>query len=270
MHVSYAKVVCVKIRYASVLLFIAVFLSAGCSYFKDKGDVTENYTEDRLYAEAKGALDGGEYSKAVEYYEKLQARHPFGPHSQQAQLDLSYAYYKQDDFPSAVAAADRYIKLYPSGAGIDYAYYLKGLANFNQGKGLIDRYLPNDTTQRDQGAAAQAFQDFADMIKKYPDSQYVDDAKQRMIYLRNVLAQGEVNVATYYMRRGAYLAAANRARYVVENFQQSTAMPAALTIMAKAYKILGMNDLSNDSLRVLEENFPNHPGIEEVRETTLH
>ena len=247
-----------------VLLF-----TGGCSYFSDKGDETEGWSEDKLFNEAKAELDSGAYQRAVELYEKLQSRHPFGVHAQQAQLDLAYGYFKKEETESAVAACDRYIKLYPNSEGVDYAYYLRGLSHFESGKGLVERYLPNDPSQRDPGSAALAFNDFQELVKRYPNSLYVEDARLRMVYLRNLLAQHEVNVAKYYMRREAYIAAANRARYVVENYQQAPAMPEALKIMAKAYKVLGMDDLSNDTIRVLEMNFPNYPGLQEARETVV-
>lgn len=247
----------------------ATLLAGGCSYFKEQEDETAKWSEQKTYNQAKARLDAGSYTEAVELYEKLQARHPFGEHSQQAQLDLAYAYFKQEEAASAVAACDRYIRLYPNSVGVDYAYYLKGLANFNQGKGFTERYLPTDPSQRDPGAAAQSFNDFSELVKRFPESKYVEDARLRMVYLRNILAQHEVNVAKFYMRREAYVAAANRARHVVENYQQAPAMPEALAVMAKAYKVLGMDDLSADSLRVLELNFPNHPGIQEVRETAV-
>ncbi|MGQ0656491.1 MAG: outer membrane protein assembly factor BamD [Chromatiales bacterium] len=251
------------------LLTATLLAGGGCSYFKEQEDETAKWTEQRLYNEAKANLDSGSYSEAVKHYEKLQARHPFGQYSQQAQLDLAYAYFKQEESASAVAACDRYIKLYPNSVGIDYAYYLKGLANFNQGKGFTERYLPTDPSQRDPGAAAQSFNDFTDLVKRFPGSKYTEDARLRMVYLRNILAQHEVNVAKFYMRREAYVAAANRARYVVENYQRAPAIPEALTVMAKAYRVLGMDDLSQDALRVLEYNFPNHPGIQEVRDTAV-
>ncbi|HTT07444.1 MAG TPA: outer membrane protein assembly factor BamD [Gammaproteobacteria bacterium] len=258
-----------KILSPFALLF-AVLLLTACSMFGgEKKDETEGWSEDRLYNEAKGLLDSGQYKSAAEDYEKLQTRYPFGPHSQQAQLDMAYAYFKEDEYASAVAACDRFLKLYPGSPAVDYAHYLKGLANYNQNKGLLERFLPTDTAQRDQGAAVDSFNDFSELLKKYPDSKYSEDARQRMVHLRDLLARQEVNIANYYMRRGAYVAAANRARYVVENYQQTTSMPEALTIMAKAYKVLQMDDLSNDALRVLELNFPNHPGIEEVRNTVV-
>ena len=255
-------------RFAISLL--VCLLATSCSYFKgSKDDITEDWSAERLYAEAKGSLDSGNYTKAIEYYEKLEGRFPFGVYGQQALLDLAYAYFKNEDTDSAVATAERFIKLYPQNAHVDYAYYLKGLANFERGKGFTERYLPIDAAQRDPGSALQAFQDFSEMVRLFPDSQYTDDAKQRMLHLRNQLADHEVNVANYYMRRGAYVAAANRARYVVEKYPKTPAVPDALVIMAKAYKIMEMNDLSADALRVLELNYPNHPGIYEVKELVV-
>lgn len=252
------------------VLLIVMLVLAGCSLFgKDGEDETRNWTVERLYAEAKGALDAGYYSKAVEYYEFLETRFPFGVYGQQSLMDLAYAYYKSEDFDSSISACDRFIRLYPQNPSVDYIYYLRGLVNFNRGKGLSERFLPLDLSQRDTASAFTSFQDFGELVNKYPDSKYVPDAQKRMVYLRNILAQNEVNVAHYYMRRGAYVAAANRARYVVENYNRTPSVPDALLIMAKAYKVLEMNDLSADALRVLEANYPNHPGIDEVRETTV-
>jgi outer membrane protein assembly factor BamD len=255
-----------------LIRLLVIILLAGissCTYFKDKGDPTETWSAERLYAEAKGALDSGNYSKAVEYYEKLEGRFPFGVYGQQALLDLAYAYYKNDNTDASISAAERFIKLNPQNAHVDYAYYLKGLANFNRGKGFVERYLPIDTSQRDPGSALTAFQDFSELLRLFPDSQYADDAKQRMVYLRNLLAEHEVNVANYYMRRGAFVAAVNRARYVIEKYPRTPSVPDALVVMAKAYKIMEMDDLSQDALRVLELNYPNHPGLYEVREIVV-
>ncbi|MEE9551731.1 MAG: outer membrane protein assembly factor BamD [Gammaproteobacteria bacterium] len=252
-----------------IVILSLILIISGCSYFKDKEDTTETMSAERLYAEARGALDSGDYSKAVDYYEKLEARFPFGVYGQQAILDLAYAYYKNDDSDSAVSAADRFIKLYPQNAHVDYAYYLKGLANFNRGKGFTERFLPIDASQRDPGSALNAFQDFSVLLKRFPDSEYAENAKQRMTYLRNILAEHEVEVAEYYMRRSAYLAAANRARFVIEKYPRTPSVPDALMLMAKAYKVMEMNDLSEDALRVLELNYPNHPGLYEIREIVV-
>lgn len=253
-----------------LIILLLVFILSGCSYFGgDEEDETAGWGADRLYAEARGQLDGGYYSRAVETYQKLESRYPFGQHAQQALLDLAYAYYKDDEPEAAVAACDRFIRLYPQNAHVDYAYYLKGLTNFNKGKGLTQRYLPTDDSQRDPGAALSAFQDFLELTKRFPESEYVPDAEQRMRYLRNNLAKNEVHVANYYMRRGAFVAAANRARYVVENYSKTPAVPDALVVMAKAYRVLEMKDLSDDALRVLELNYPNHPGIYEAKEISI-
>jgi outer membrane protein assembly factor BamD len=261
-------------RFRHFILWLVLVPLAGCAsipFFSDAKDtdVPENWSAEKLYNEAKESMEAGAYSKAVEYYEKLQARYPFGTYAQQAQLDLAYAYYKEEEGASAVAACDRFIKLYPNHSHVDYAFYLKGLANFNQGKGLTERFLPVDASQRDQAAAMKSFEDFSELTKRFPESKYVDDARQRMMYLRNILAHHEVHVANYYMRRGAYIAAANRARYVVENYQRAPVVPDALMLMAKAYRILELNDLSDDALRVLETNYPDHAGLAEVKDLQL-
>ncbi len=239
--------------------------SASCSLLPDKIDETKNWSANRFYTEAKDAMDSGDYALAAKHFETLQARYPVGRLAQQAQLEIIYAYYKDSEPASAIAAADRFIKLHPRHPYVDYAYYLKGLTNFNQGRGLIERIIPQDVTQRDPGAARQSFQDFSELAQRFPQSKYTEDATLRMAYLRNNLAQYEVNVAEYYMTRGAYLAAANRGKYVVENYQRTPAVADALTVMAKAYKVMGLDDLSDDALRVLELNHPGSPGIAEVR-----
>ena len=256
------------------LLFIILLSTGliGCGYLQSQTDrdrEESKWPEDRLYHAAKDRLDSGTCDGAIEYYEKLQARYPFGIYTQQSQLELAYCQYRTDDPGSAIATIDRFIKLYPSHPHMAYAYYLRGLINFGRGWGLTERYLPRDPSQRDPGASLQSFNDFSELIKRFPDSIYVDDSQLRMRYLRNILAQHEVNVANFYMRRGAFVAAANRARYVVENYQQTPAMPEALVLLAKSYKVLELDDLADDTMRVLELNYPNHPGIEEVRQTRV-
>ena len=236
----------------------------------DKDKEISKWPEDRLYQAAKEHLDAGNCSSAIEYYEKLQSRYPFGVYTQQAQLELGYCHYKTDEPGSAISTLDRFMKLYPSHPHMAYAFYLRGLVNFGVGQGLADRYLSKDPSQRDPGASLKSFNDFAEVIKRFPESKYVEDSQLRMRHLRNLLSRHEVNVANYYMRRGAFVAAANRARYVVENYQQTPSMPEALVLMAKSYKILELNDLSDDALRVLQLNFPDHPGIKEIKETRVH
>jgi outer membrane protein assembly factor BamD len=184
----------------------------------------------------------------------LEARYPFGKYAMQAQLDVAYAYYKQGEPDSAIAAAERFIRINPRNPHVDYAYYLKGLSNFNRSIDFMTRFLPTDISQRDAGAAYESFNDFAELIRRYPASQYSADARKRLIYLRNMIAQHEVHVADYYMRRGAYLAAANRCKQVVEKYPKTPAVEQALETMIKAYNKLELPKLAEDSKRVLEFN----------------
>ena len=246
-----------------------LLLAGGCAWFGEKDDEAKNWTVERLYSEAKGALDSGYYSKAVEYYEFLETRFPFGVYGQQSLLDLAYAYYKTEEFESSMAACDRFIRLYPQNTHVDYAYFLKGLVNFNRGKGLTERFLPIDSSQRDQGSALTSFRAFSELLERYPQSQYAEDAKKRMVFLRNRLARHEIHVAEYYLKRGAYLAAVNRARTVVESYPRTPSVPDALVLMAKAYKVLEMPDLSADTVRVLQLNYPDHPGVYDVRDIVV-
>ncbi|WP_373510651.1 outer membrane protein assembly factor BamD [Thiocapsa sp.] len=234
-------------------LVLAVAL-AGCGVFGKEIDLTENWTAPRLYAEASSELDSGNYATAIEYYEKLEARYPFGRYAMQSQLDVAYANYRADEPEAAIAAADRFIKLYPQNPYVDYAYYLKGIVNYNRSVGFLDRYVPTDASQRDPGSALDAFVDFSALVERFPDSRYAEDARQRMLYLRNNLAKHEVNVARYYMRRGAYLAAANRANYVIERFQRTSAVESALEILVDAYTALDKAELAADAKRVLDLN----------------
>lgn len=253
-----------------IYLIVFLLLLAGCSFLRnDKDEEQRNWSVERLYSEAKKALNSHNYSKAAKYYEYLETRYPFGVYGQQALLDLAFVNYKLEKFDEALSACDRFIRLYPQNPHVDYAYYLKGIVNFNRGKGLTDRVLRIDLSQRDQASALEAFQDFSELGRRFPDSEYMDDVRKRMIYLRNILAEHEINVANYYMRRGAFIAAVNRARYVIENYPRTPSVPDALVIMAKSYKILEMNELSEDTLRILEMNYPGNPGIEEVEKTRV-
>ncbi|MBK1644288.1 outer membrane protein assembly factor BamD [Thiocapsa imhoffii] len=233
---------------------VLVILLSGCGIFGKEIDLTEGWSAERLYAAASSELDSGNYQRAIEYYEKLEARFPFGRYAMQSQLDIAYAHYRADEPEAAIAAADRFIKLYPQNPYVDYAYYLKGLVNYNRSVGFLDRYIPTDPSQRDPGSALDAFVDFSILVERFPDSRYSEDARQRMLYLRNNLAKHEVNVARYYMRRGAYVAAANRATYVIERFQRTSAVESALEILVDAYRALDKPELAADAQRVLDLN----------------
>ena len=241
--------------YARLLAAAFLALSIGaCSLLPEQEDETKDWTAQKFYSEASEALAEGDYENAIKYYEALEARYPFGRYAMQAQLDIAYAYYKNGDTESAIAAANRFIKLHPRNPYVDYAYYLKGLVNFNRNLSFITRFIPTDTTQRDPGATLDSFNDFAELVRRFPESEYSDDARKRMIYLRNNLAQLEVHVARYYMKRGAYIAALNRSMAVLEKFQRSPAAQEALEIMVDAYTRLGEEQLAADARRVLDLN----------------
>ncbi len=240
---------------ASIFL---IFSLAGCSLLPKQIDETKGWSASRLYTEAKSALNGQDYETAIRYYELLEARYPFGRYAQQAELEVAYAYYKWDEPESAIAAADRFIKLHPRHPNVDYAYYLKGLINFNRNAGFLQRFFPQDLASRDPGASRQAFFDFRDLVKKFPNSRYAPDARARMLYLRNTLAKHEMNVAAYYMKRGAYVAVVNRCKYIVEHYDRSPQVPEALAVMAQAYDKMQMPDLANDARRVLNKSYPGY------------
>lgn len=240
---------------AAALLLPLVLLSA-CGLFPDKSDPTRDWPAARLYKEAKDELTSGNYEQAIKYYETLEARYPYGAYSQQAQLESAYAYFKQGEAASAVAAIDRFLKLHPNHSSVDYAYYLKGLVYFNEDIGLLGKFTGQDTTERDPKAARDSFDAFKELAQRFPESKYTPDGLARMKYLVNALASSEVHVARWYMRRGAYIAAANRAQFALQNYPESPAIEEALFVMVKAYDALGMNDLRDDAERVMKKNFP--------------
>lgn len=232
-------------------------VASGCSWFGGDKELPD-IPEQQLYEESIAALELEDFQQAVEKLQLLEARYPFGRYSEQAQLELIYAYHKNYEPEAASAAADRFIRLHPSHENIDYAYYLKGLTAFEQDRTFFERYLPIDITRRDPGAALSSFESFSTLLNRYPDSKYAPDASKRMVFLKNRLATYEVNVAQFYMKRGAFVAAANRGRYVVENLQNTPAVPDALALMYQAYTELGMTDLANSARDVLLTNYPDY------------
>lgn len=241
--------------FATVVLFS---LLSACSWFGGDKELAPDIPEQQLYDEALNALEAENFALAIEKLQLLEARYPFGRYSEQAQLELIYAYFRNFEPESARAAADRFIRLHPNHDNIDYAYYLKGLTAFEEDRSFFEKYLPIDVSQRDPGAALDSFESFAVLLNRYPQSEYAPDAQKRMQYLKNRLAAHEIHVAAYYMKREAWVAAANRGRYVVENLQETPAVPDALAIMAEAYTELGMHDLAQNSLEVLRLNYPDY------------
>jgi outer membrane protein assembly factor BamD len=237
-------------------LLLALALVSGCGMFSTEKDETAGWSPQKLYGEAKDAMASKSWDRAIKYLEKLEARYPYGRFAQQAQIDIAYAYWKNGDRAQALAACDRFIKLYPNHANVDYAYYLKGLVNFNENMGIMSIIDSPDMTERDSKGTREAFEAFKELVTRYPESKYAEDARARMRYLVNSLAQYEVHVARYYMKRGAYVAAANRAQFAVKNYPQAPALEEAVFIMVKAYDALGMTDLRDASDRVMRKNFP--------------
>jgi outer membrane protein assembly factor BamD len=243
------------LRYSLALLLGA--LVAACGLLPEQADETKGWSAAKLYAEAKSELNDKNFEKAIKYYEKLEARYPYGRYAQQAQIEIAYAYYKDNDPAQAITAAERFIKLHPNHPNVDYAYYLKGLANFNDDLGWFGPLSGQDLSERDPKAAREAFDAFKELVKRFPDSKYTPDSVARMNYLVNALASHEVHVARYYYKRGAFVAAAGRAQYSLKTYPQAPANEEGLVIMVKAYDALGMKDLRSDAERVLTKNFPN-------------
>lgn len=241
---------------ATLLLGILFFIS-GCSLLPEVVDETASWSANKLYSEAKDAMTEGAYDRAITLFEKLEARYPYGRYAQQAQIEVAYSYYKQNEAPSAVAACERFIRLHPNHPNVDYAYYLKGLVNFNEDLGMLGHISRQDLSERDPKAAKESFEAFKELVARFPESKYAVDATARMKYLVNALASHEAHVAHYYMRRNAYIAAINRAQSAIKTYPDAPANEESLFIMVKAYDILGMKDLRDDTERIMRKNFPN-------------
>jgi len=226
-----------------------------------KGDIDDGRTADELYLEAKAAVTKGNYNRAAQLFSQLQTRYPFGRYTEQAQLEMAYAQYKLGQPDPAIATLDRFVKTYPAHPNIDYAFYLKGLVNFEENYGFLAKIFPSRVRDRDQTIARQSFNDFNELLRRFPDSQYAPDARQRMVYLKNNLAAYEIEVSKYYMRRTAYIAAAKRARYVLETYPNTPETSVALTILHEAYTNLEMEELADGTLRVLALNYPEDPYV---------
>ncbi len=239
---------------------ILVLILSACGLFPKQDEPDHNWSAGKFYSEAKDKLNDGNYTAAIQLFESLEARYPYGRFAQQAQLETAYAYYKDQEPASAIAAADRFIKLHPNHPNVDYAYYIKGLSNFNDNWGIMSfmmqGMLKQDMSERDSKASRESFENFRELVARFPDSKYASDARQRMAHLLNVVAMNEVHVARYYMNRQAYIAAANRAQFAVKEYPMTPATEEALFIMTQAYGILGMHDLRDDAERVLRRNFP--------------
>jgi outer membrane protein assembly factor BamD len=235
---------------------LAALVVAGCGLLPEVKDETAGWSAERLYATAHDELTSGNFTRALKLFETLEARYPYGRYAQQAQLEGAYANYRAGETAQAVASADRFIRAYPNHPNVDYAYYLKGLVHFREDQGLIGYVYEVDLSERDPKAMRESFNAFKELAQKFPDSRYADDAGYRMRYLANALGQYEVHVARYYYNRGAYLAAANRSQAALVNYPKVPANEEALDLLIKSYEKLGLEQLANDSRRVLQATYP--------------
>ena len=244
------------------MVLTAVLLLSACAGSDGQKDDTDIWSETKLYSEGTDKLNDGDFVKCGKYFEKLEARFPFGPYSQQAQINSAYCYWKGNEQAQALVAIDRFIKLHQGSPNLDYAYYLKGLITFNDDLGWLGKFTGQDLSERDPQAAKDAFESFKVVVERFPNSKYAPDALDRMRYIVNSLAEADVIVARFYYQRGAYLASANRAQLVIRDYDRAPAVEEALYILYKSYQKLGMVDLSNDTARVFKLNFPDSPMLE--------
>lgn len=241
---------------AVIVSLLTAILLGGCGIFGEPKDETVGWSANKLYTTAKEALNDGQYDNAVKYFEKLEARYPYGRYAQQAQVEIAYAYWKANEPASAIAACDRFIKLHPNHPNVDYAHYLRGLINFNDGEGFMSEISRQDVSERDPRAARESFESFRELVNRFPESRYAADSEKRMAFLINNLARNEVHVARYYYKRGAYVAAVSRAQTAIQTYPQAPAIEEAMFIMVKGYAALGLKDLHADADRVMKQNFP--------------
>ena len=241
---------------ASLLL---AFSLAGCGLFADREEKYKDWSAEQFYKAAKEELDSGAWEAAVKLYEKLEAKFPFGRYAQQAQLEVAYAFYKQGETAQCVSAVDKFVKLHPNHPNVDYALYLKGLANFKEDLGPLTTLAKQDLADRDPKAARESFETFKDLVTRFPESRYANEARERMIYLVEALARHEIHVARYYITRGAFLAAANRAQDAIVRFPNSPTHREALEVLVEAYDRMGMAELRDDAKKVLARNYPSDP-----------
>lgn len=246
----------------TILVVIAGSLAA-CSSVKE--DKTAGWSADQIYQSAKTEMDSGNYRSAADYYGKLLARYPHGQKAQQAALDLAYSYYKGGEYDKARAEYEAFIRTYPQHTYIDYAYYMLGVVAYERNITFYDKLNPTNLAQTDPEVMRTAFNAFGEVVRRFPESEYAEDARYRMLYLKNLLGQHELEIADHYLRRGAYLAAVNRAKNVLQRYEQTPSAPYALALMSRAYRELGQTQLEQDALRVLKLNFSSQLNDEEIQ-----
>ena len=238
-----------------ILTLSALIILSGCGPGKDQIDPTADWSVEKFYLEARAELSGGNYLTAIEYYETLESRFPFGKYAMQAQIDVAYAYYKFEEPDSAITALDRFIKLHPRHPAVDYAYYLKGLVNFERGGTILDIIVSRDLSEFDRNLLLRAYNDFKLLTQRFPSSEYATDARKRMIFLRNELARSDFKIADYYASREAWVAVTGRTRFILLNYQGTDVIKRTLELQLKAYQKLGLEQLASDTQRIISLNF---------------
>ncbi len=238
------------------IIYIAIALNlVACNAGVEEIDPTADWSVEKFYLEARAELENENYLTAIEYYETLESRFPFGKYATQAQIDVAYAYYKFKEPESAITALDRFIKLHPRDDSVDYAYYLKGLVNFDRGGTILDIIVERDLSQFDRNLLLNAYRDFKLLVQRFPDSKYAEDATKRLIYLRNELARADFTIANYYASREAWVAVANRTKYILLNYQGSSVIRPTLDLQLKAYQALELDELARDTQRIIDLNY---------------
>jgi outer membrane protein assembly factor BamD len=244
-------------RVMHFLLLSALVALTACS-----SKEPEYITEADLYKAAGEQLERSQWEAAIKNLNSLEENFPFGTYSDQAQLELIYAQFSSGEADAAIATANRFIRLHPQHRNVDYAYYMLGMSSFTKDQGMFERVLPVDISKRDPGAARDSLANFTQLLNRFPDSPYAADAKKRMLYLRNLLARYEIHVANYYFKRGAYLAATARGRYVLENYPQTPATPDALAVLVEGYRLMKMQAQADEMLEILRTNYPDYPALD--------
>lgn len=248
----------------TIPLFASALLFVGCTTTAIDPDDRSHWTTERFYKEARTARIDGDYDQAINLYEELEARFPYGRFAEQAQLDTAYVYYLQRNAPLTLSSANRFIRLHPTHPRVDYAWYLKGLVAFASDKSWLGRFNRTaDLADRDPALARASLEAFRELIERFPESQYASDAQSRMVELLDTLAIHEVRVARFYLDRGAWVASVNRAKYVIEHYPQTDSAEDALGVMITAYTNMGLDQLATDTRRVLKQNFPNSAYLNE-------
>ncbi len=244
------------------ILFLSVFLFlSACSVLEE--DKTIGWSAEKLYNEAKESTDSGGLITAKKLYQSILSRYPFSKYAQQSSLDLINLNYRDKEYDQATSLADKFIQVYPKHKFVDYARYMKGIINYSRDISIIEKLVPTNIAQSDQSRLRQSFEDFKTLVELSPKGKYTEDAKKRMLFLRNVISEHEIYVAEYYLRRKAYLAAINRGKYILENYSKTPSVALALAVLTRAYQELGLDKLSKDNKKILEANFANEIQIDE-------